>query len=161
MHHICFFDPPHLLKCIRNNLFGHDIFVAGQRVSWEYIREVFRLEIQNSVSLRTAPKRTAVHEVNEMKVMRQSVSAAILTYIYSGALKKGALPTALLLNKVDSLFDVFNSGSRLDSKIFHRAIHKDYTSPDFLRECLSRLDSIQVFGLKKQQPPSIKGWKQT
>ena len=165
-----FFDPPHLLKCIRNNLFAHDILVAGQRVSWEYIREVFRHESQNSVSLRTAPKLTAVHvnlgAFKKMKVktaaqvMSQSVSAAILTYICSGALKKDALPTALFLKKVDSLFDVFNSSSRLDSKIFRRAIHKESASLDFLRESVSWLDSIQVLGLNKQ-PPSIKGWKQS
>jgi hypothetical protein len=41
---LVFFDPPHLLKSLRNNLHAHDFIVEGKRVSWKHIRKMYELD---------------------------------------------------------------------------------------------------------------------
>ena len=163
-----FFDPPHLLKCVRNNLFAHDFVVDGETVTWRYINDMFSLDSKEGISLRSAPKITALHvnlgAFKKMKVKRaaqilsQSVSAAIMNYICAKKLPQKALATARFVKKMDSLFDIFNSSRRFDPKIFRTALHKNSLSLDFLKECLTWLDTVRVLGLKAQ-PPCINGWK--
>lgn len=35
------FDPPHLLKSIRNNLMKHNFEVSGNLIKWKYINDFF------------------------------------------------------------------------------------------------------------------------
>jgi len=167
---LAFFDPPHLLKCVRNNLHAHDFVVNGDVVSWRYIRKMYDAETdpsKSSFSMRLAPKLTDRHiflpAFSKMKVSRaaqvlsQSVYAALLSYICSGEVDRRGMPTAHFIRKMDSLFDIFNSSGRFDRKLFRQALCDDSPSLKFLREMQSMFSSLTVLGLK-QQPPCIKGW---
>ena len=178
-----FFDPPHLLKCMRNNLSAHDFAmkktkndqdtetdVESENVSWRYITQLYGIESGKPVSLRAAPKLTKKHvelgAFMKMKVKRasqvfsQSVYAALMSYVCSKELPTAAIPTASFVKQMDILFDIFNSSSKYDKKIFRKALYDGSPSLDFLREALKWLDTIEVLGVKSQ-PPSIKGWKQS
>ena len=57
---ICMYDPPHLLKNIRNNLKKTGYTVNGQKISWEHISSFYYKDI-NTGPLRYAPSLTEKH----------------------------------------------------------------------------------------------------
>jgi len=64
------FDPPHLLKTIRNNLLTKDVIFTknGQthRASWDHIKTLYELDLRNETcGLRTLPKLTEAHIIPE------------------------------------------------------------------------------------------------
>ena len=120
--------------------------------------------------LRLAPKLTQRHidlpVFSKMKVKRaaqifsNTVQAAMLTYICSGDLPSEAFYTATSLKKLDSLFDIFNSSSLLDSKPFKCALKEGSPSFDCLQMMNSTFERLTVLGLKTQ-PPCMKRWVMT
>lgn len=74
------FDPPHLLKTMRNNLITKDcIFTKNNKsyeASWDHIRRLFEFDIENESSgLRTLPKLNESHVIPE-KIKKTRVSVA-------------------------------------------------------------------------------------
>ena len=53
------YDPPHLLKYVRNNLMKHRFEVNGQIVDWKYISDFFERDSKQLVKL--APRLTLKH----------------------------------------------------------------------------------------------------
>ena len=54
-----FYDPPHLLKSIRNNLQHRDIMLDGHTISCKYIEDkLYEIESSKTITLRLAPKLT-------------------------------------------------------------------------------------------------------
>lgn len=77
------FDPPHLLKTIRNNLMTKDcIFTKDNKIykaSWDHITRLYEFDIKNeSCGLRTLPKLTEIHAITD-KIKKMSVSIAAQT----------------------------------------------------------------------------------
>jgi hypothetical protein len=171
--YLVFFDPPHLLKCLRNNLHKHDFMLHGKRISWRYIRKMFDLDCTKRIALRAAPKLTAAHidlpPFSKMKVSRaaqifsHSVYAAMMSYICAQSGEKlpvEALATADFVKQIDCLFDIFNSSSRFDSKIYKQALCEDSPSFEFLTSILNIFQEIECLDIKVQ-PPCFAGWRQT
>src|SRR6218665_1253648 len=106
------YDPPHLLKNIRNNFRKHD-FVLGsgdnrQNVSWNHVKEFY--EFDRNLPIRMAPRLTDKHldmppfasmRVNlAAQVLSHSVAAGIQTLCHLGKLDKNAehRPTAKFID---------------------------------------------------------------
>ena len=54
------FDPPHLIKCTRNNLKNYDIKLSnGQFAKWEHIEKLWKIDSSNI--LKMVPKLKAAH----------------------------------------------------------------------------------------------------
>ena len=53
------FDPPHLIKNVRNNLIKHDILSDGKIILWKHLQELYNLDKVNAVRL--VPKLTDHH----------------------------------------------------------------------------------------------------
>ena len=53
------YDPPHLIKNIRNNLLASDLQVDGKTVSWKYIKEFY--DFNSKLPIKMAPKLSAKH----------------------------------------------------------------------------------------------------
>lgn len=114
---VFFFDTPHLLKNIRNNLMKYDININGKIVQWKCIEQVYIRD--RSMKLRFAPKLTDKHVVcssfDKMciclaaQLLSRSDAAGIYTYSQLGALPTEAEETANLICQMDKLFDLFNS----------------------------------------------------
>ena len=113
------FDPPHLIKNVRNNLQKHD-FVNGQEVySWSDISKFYDFDKEQPV--RMAPKLTDKHltlpAFSSMKVklatqvLSHSVAAGISSLSTAGYLPKKSQNTAKFIEDMDRLFDIFNSKS--------------------------------------------------
>ena len=45
------YDPPHLIKNIRNNLLQTDLTVGSHSVSWNYIKEFYEFDSKMSINL--------------------------------------------------------------------------------------------------------------
>lgn len=75
------YDPPHLIKSIRNNLLNNDLefdCVEDEErkfASWEVIEQAYHMDLTHSV-YRLMPKITAEHIIKN-KVKRKKVKTAI------------------------------------------------------------------------------------
>lgn len=92
-----FYDPPHLLKGIRNNFLSKDILYDGKRASWNDILYVYDLD-SKSGHTRALPKLTADHvDPKKIKKMKVKVAAQVLS-----------ARTAAMLNYTHTLRKIFN-----------------------------------------------------
>lgn len=69
-----FFDPPHLLKGLRNNFLNKDIVWEGKRASWKDIQYIYDVDSKLGHT-RALPKLTA-HHVDPVKIKKMKVSVA-------------------------------------------------------------------------------------
>ncbi|XP_064094805.1 uncharacterized protein LOC135207146 [Macrobrachium nipponense] len=155
-----FYDTPHLLKSIRNNFKKYDIQVDGQKVSWKYIEKFF--EADSQMWLRLAPKLTASHVFNTgfdkmrvnlaAQVFSRSVAAGLFTHAALGALPQEAENTALFVNDIDELFDVFNSSCVFHFKERKCAISDSNNNINFLSEKADMLSKLTFIGTKSNIP---------
>ena len=114
------YDPPHLMKNVRNNMLRYDIIVGNDVILFDYITTLFNLE-QASV-LRFEPKLTKTHiEPNALKrmniklatqVLSHSAASAIRVYTVLDELPTDGNATADFVERVNRLFDIMNSNKR-------------------------------------------------
>ena len=161
------YDPPHLIKSIRNNLVKHNFHVSGNTVSWKYISDFYGFD--SKLPSRMAPKLTKKHiELPAFSAMRvclatqalsHTVAAGISTYVALGQLPDEALHTAEFLEAVDGLFDCFNSRNLKENKALRRPLTDGSQSSHLthLNKCTNLLQTLQV-GDATARPPCVKGW---
>ena len=135
------YDPPHLLKNIRNNLKRNGFIVDGNKIAWKHIERFYAIDA--SLPIRMAPRLTERHialpAFSSMKVslaaqvLSHSVAAGITTLcMISDKLDSEAIHTAKFLEQFNQLFDVFNSRTMAGPNNFSRGI----TAESNLKECL-------------------------
>ena len=76
-----------------------------------------------------------------------------------GLLPREAIATAKFIKLFDSLFDVFNSRSPSNAKVYRRAMTPNCSHITFLQSALRKLDETKSLGPSSIQ--CIKGWKIT
>ena len=122
------YDPPHLMKSIRNNLMKQGFKLEEKDIKWNYIVEFF--EFDRKLSIRMAPKLTDFHiklrpfasmRVNlATQVLSHSVAAGITTLCELNKLDADAVHTATFIKFFDKLFNTFNSsGARTQQQLSH------------------------------------------
>ena len=67
------------------------------------------------------------------RTLRIKMNIKLLTYVCSGDIPDEAFHTAAFIKKIDSLFDIFNSSSLLDSKLFKCAQREDSPSLYYIK----------------------------
>lgn len=149
---IYLFDPPHLIKAVRNNLLKHDFHFDGKVASWDDIKTVYHRDKQQS--LRCCPKLTQKHispnGFTKMKVkyatqvMSHTVGSTLCMYIALGALPPSAVGTAELIANMDNIFDCLNSSSLNSTKIYKKALSEDSAHHKFIDDMLPFIQSIKV-----------------
>jgi len=92
-----FYDPPHLLKNIRNNLKKLGFKFGENNVLWQHIVSFYSSD--SGSPIRMAPKLTQNH------VLSHSVAAGISTHVSLGGLPPDAMHTAHFIEKLDQLFN--------------------------------------------------------
>ena len=159
------FDPPHLLKSVRNNLMKHNFEIRGKLVKWQYISEFFEADHKQAVKL--APKLTPKH-INlppfasmrvrlAAQVLSHSVAAGIYTHVAFGAMSSDAAFTAEFIETVDALFDCFNAGSFSGPKPYRRALTVNSKQWKLLSDCKDLFLALSVVG-GRSKPPCIDGF---
>ena len=154
------YDPPHLVKCLRNNFMKYNFMFNENRVRWQHILDFYNRDSQQKLKL--APKLTdkrfnlapfatmRVHLATQ--IFSHSVAAGIYTHVSLGALEQEAEHTAQLVEMVDGLFDCFNTGNLSNAKELQRALTASSPHWDHLNLCKSAFTTLQVLGCKSKVP---------
>ncbi|KAJ8916400.1 hypothetical protein NQ315_014610 [Exocentrus adspersus] len=173
------FDPPHLLKCIRNTLYSNDasyIWRNGLQIAkWSHIRQLYELEDDDD-DYKLCHKLTDAH-VNCTKKMKVSIAAQVFSARVAAAMKSmakfgaqtgmpsEAVDTAEFLLFMDKLFDSVN-GSRINPKGGKRlrvAISSTSEHMSFWQEAITVLQSLCFHNIKRKTyvSPSVNNWVHT
>ena len=157
------YDPPHLLKNIRNNLKKNGFVVNGKEVKWIYIEQFYNFDRQNAV--RIAPKLTAKHidlppfaplrVKYAVQVLSHTVAAGLSTLIQLGVLASDAKETALFIERFDQLFNAFNSGNLRSTQRMTHGMSQKSGHKDFL---LGTLDWLKTVQSHSAHLPCLSGW---
>ena len=159
------YDPPHLLKNVRNNLKKHGFSFKGDNMCWSHIEDFYEFDKSNDI--RMAPKLTSAHidlppfspmRVNlAAQVLSSTVAAGLNTLVTFDKLPKEAASTAKMIKQFDSLFNCFNSRSVKSSQPFGHAFSASSGHIEFLKECFEYLGDLSV--PSGQKIHCIRGWK--
>lgn len=163
----CMFDPPHLIKSTRNNLQKYMIKVNNKLIKWSHIKSFY--DKDSSLPIRMCPKLTNKHLVltnfSKMRVnlatqvLSHGVAAGIMTHVSLGSLPKEAVHTAEFIERMDQLFDCFNSGTLVNILKPHRAaISPTSIHMKFLTDCKDWINTWVPVG-NRSELYFINGWK--
>ncbi|KAJ3639212.1 hypothetical protein Zmor_004081 [Zophobas morio] len=172
-----FFDFPHLLKGLRNNMLNYDVKFRWKNeeeiAMWDHIEQLYDLDCSVDADFRMLPKLTDAHikrdQIKKMKVKNAAqvfshkVQSSMRALVHHGrdVLPKAAIGTANFILFVDKLFDSVN-GSCIepkDGKILRRATTAKTEHMLFWDEAIKVLQSIKFFGRKKEfVPPTVTNW---
>ena len=159
------YDPPHLLKNIRNNLIKSNYKYDDVEVKWEYVLDFYNKD--KDMSIRMAPKLTQKHvalppftamRVNiAAQTLSHSVAAGIQTLCALNYLPEDASATAEFIETMDQLFNTFNSASTKSTHKFKHALSNSSGHLSFLDSCLRFLSKLKTNN--GASIPCIVGWQ--
>ncbi|CAK1584401.1 unnamed protein product [Parnassius mnemosyne] len=179
-----FFDPPHLLKGLRNNFLNKDIIWEEKTASWKDIEFIFDLDSKLGHT-RALPKLTA-HHVDRQKIKKMKVSVAAqvfsartaamlkytnaLNYFHTANSDATMATTAEVVEFFDTLFDSVNGypGGVQRGKL-RRAVKQNSQHHTFWIEAINKIkkmvfvDTSSKHATKAGKPrlvrvPSQQGW---
>ena len=159
------YDPPHLLKNIRNNFKRHVFLWKGNEIKWKYVSDFYDFDKGNKIRL--APKLTDAHiEVPPFKTMRVNLAAQVLSHsvaagIYTlsqlKVLPKEAEATAEFIENMDQLFNAFNSKSIHSKQNFGHTLSSTSGHIEFLKSSLQFMEELTL--MSPTVIYCITGWK--
>lgn len=94
------------------------------------------------------------------QVLSNSVSKGILTHVALNDMPPAATFTADFIEKMDCLFNIFNSTQLSDAMIFKRALTDSSPAWEFLEKMTSYLKNLVFQNQRKISPLCVKGWIQ-
>ena len=160
------YDPPHLVKSVRNNLASSGFTVDGSEIKWDYITQFFAED--STRQIRVAPKVSQKHVdltgFSKMRVylatqiLSHSVAVGITMMVEAGKLPDEASATAEFIEVMDNLFNVFNSSGLADAHEMRRALKKDSPHHSYLAKCADLFSRLKPSG-KEKSLPCIEGWR--
>lgn len=161
-----FYDAPHLLKSLRNNLRKYDLKVQDNIVSWRYIEQFYAKDREQGIRL--APKLADHHlekrGFSDMKVkyaaqiLSRTVAAGVYTHAALGYLPNEAVYTGECIQNIDMLFDAFNSSSMYHYKETCNALTATSSHMTFLDDMKKYLSSWEFLKPPRVQIHCVKGW---
>ena len=164
VYHI--YDPPHLLKNIRNNLKSSGFTVNGKQIEWGYIGQFYDRDCRRRI--RMAPRLTHKHlnlpAFTNMRVryatqvLSHSVAAGIFSMVELGAMDEDAEATADFCEKFDQLFNALNSATVKSSQPWRGALSETSGHKKFLLETREWLLSIESGSKSSSRLPCLIGW---
>ena len=116
---VVLFDPPHMIKLIRNSLASLKFLKIGsQKISWHYFEELFLLQIKTGLHL--ANKLTKCHVEWESKQMKVSYATRLFSLSIAAPLDycrdvlklpqfEGSEATSGFCRIMDTIFNIMNS----------------------------------------------------
>lgn len=159
-----YFDPPHLIKALRNNLIQCELRWDAQKASWRDIESFYESDIKRNNRL--APKLTKCHiqptSFEKMRVkfatqiISSTVAASLETYVSLGALPLEAMGTAYLLDKFDKCFDIFNSSTFDTPKLHSKPFQGNSMQNEFLSEMIYFLSKLAVYNRSTGKRVNVK-----
>ncbi|XP_063911164.1 uncharacterized protein LOC135128200 [Zophobas morio] len=178
------FDPPHLLKSMRNNLLTKDLLYVDKagverRASWSFFEKAYGLDQTLGDNLRMMPKITIDHvkpnlRGKKMKVRyaSQVFSRSVSSFInlcssrtFGGILPPDAQYTSDLFMFMDSVFDSVNGGfGDCGGKNLRKLVGvKNYHHTCWLegKRMFSNMRFVPRKAGDRAKPPVLQGWYRT
>jgi len=154
------YDPPHLLKCLRNNLMKYDFQIDDRKVSWQYIVDFYQRDSKQK--LRLAPRLSDRH-LNlppfagmrvrlAAQIFSHSVAAGMYTHVALNAMPADATFTAEFIEMIDGWFDCFNTGNLLNAKELRRGLTSSSPHWEHLKLCKSLFMKLKIVGCRSKVP---------
>ena len=160
------FDPPHLIKNIRNNFKKSGFTLNSESIKWEYVEQFFKMD--SRLPIHMAPKLTTKHlDLPPFTAMRVRLATQLLSHSVAVGISvmcsmkhidEDAMATASFIEKMDSLFDAFNSSSLSNSKKMRTAIRSGSPHISFIKECMQMMSHLKQAGTVTTLP-CIEGWQ--
>jgi hypothetical protein len=169
------FDPPHLIKSTRNNLYKHIIIFDNKEARWSHIATFYEHDSKQYFKL--APKLTDIHiTLPAFTNMSVKIAAQVLSHTVSAALQTHAsfsgktLPpeachTAEFCKIMNDLFDSVNSYNLKDDNKFKCTITEMSCHMNYYKNMITWFSNLRVKNCKSKfitsQIKCIKGWQIT
>ena len=161
------FDPPHLIKSIRNGLSKGFMF-ENNKVSMEVIQKCY--DIKSNSKLPLAPKLNIKHiqlkSFSKMRVnlacelLSNSVALGIETLVIVKLIEGDALYTSHFCKFFNNLFDIFNSSLSNKNIVYKNPLNNNIDSITFLQNSVNILNNIKYCDNKyTDQLPCLLGWR--
>ena len=160
-----FYDPPHLLKNVRNNLKKCNFEMNGKIISWKHIVDFYNFDkaqpIQMAPKLKdkhiNLPPFTAMRVNLAAQVLSHSVAAGLATMVTFKKLPSDAIHTAHFVEHFDALFNTFNSFALKSTQRLRHAFNDSSGHHAFLRDSSNFLATIKTVNGKEL--PCLFGWR--
>ena len=154
------YDPPHLLKNVRNNFVKQGFVVNKKAIEWRYVTQFYAFDRANAI--RMAPKLLDKHinlppfaamRVNlAAQILSHSVAAGVSTLCTLGHLDADAKYTATFIEMFDQLCNSLKSSQK-----FRHALQNGSGHVAFLKDAMKFIESVQLASGRKL--PCLIGWK--
>ena len=159
------YDPPHLLKNVRNNFMKSNYKYDSTKIKWEYVVDIYNID--KAMAIRMAPKLTDKHiTLPPFTAMRVNLAAQTLSHSVAAGINTlctvkddfpdDASAAAEFIETFDQLFNAFNSSSIKSSHKHKNALSENSGHIPFLESCLIFLSKIRTLG--NAVIPCIVGW---
>lgn len=162
------YDPPHLLKSLRNNLKRTGFIHSGAMVAdWAHIQEFYKKDSRLPIRLahKLSTKHIFLSSFSAMRVrlaaqvLSHTVAAGITSMVSFKAMPQEAKGTAEFVQRADKLFNCFNSKAKLESGPMKGALSAESKHSTFLKDCQAWLKTVSL--RNGRQVPSLEGWKRS
>lgn len=180
MEVIPLYDPPHLIKCIRNNLLDKDlkfdVGIAGEKerkfASWKDIITLYEIDVFGLQNERFLPKLTDRH-VYPNKIKRMKIKNAVQVYSLAVSSRLDALAggrarntslrsrqvpwegrnTAVITSFFNKLMDAFNGKLNKDQHCQYRTVMTDNSFHiQFFKEAVEKLGLMRYVSCETKRP---------
>jgi hypothetical protein len=159
------YDPPHLVKNVRNNFKKHGFTIDGKHILWRHLREFYNAD--SSKQIHMAPKLTKTHIDLPMfstlrvrfatQVLSHSVASGIAFMAQWDIIDKEAEHTATFIENMDQLFNCFNSKSLSSTAKMRHAFTATSGHKEYLTKMVKWIKSIRCN--TKRPLPCLAGWE--
>lgn len=163
------FDPPHLIKCIQNNLMKYTFRFGQYTVKWQDTVAVYNKD--KELPIWAAPKLTFKHirpnTFTKVKVkyatqiLSHTVAASLCMHVSIGGLPSSGMGTAECISKFDILFDSVNVSIIHSQKSLKCSLTQTSPHLSFFERAISFIKSIKIFQGDEEVTGRIKclnGW---
>ena len=148
------YDPPHLIKNVRNNPKKHGFIVEDHHVDWRYICEFHEQDASKPTKLAhkltrkhlDLPPFTPLRVKLATQVLSHSVATGMKVMAEWGIINANAVYKAEFLESFDQLFNAFNSSTLRSPSTMQHAFSSTSGHVEFLMEKLEWLASIKSKG---------------
>ena len=161
------YDPPHLIKNVRNNFKKHGFTIDKDLISWKHVEEFFHAD--SSKPIRLAPRLTKTHlDLPPFTPMRVKLATQVLSHSVASGMaflaQWGIIPdeakhTSDFIEQMDQLFNCFNSMTLTSKSYMRHAISSSSGHVEHLKQKLTWLKKVK--SNSKRVPPCLSGWEMT
>lgn len=148
------FDPPHMLKCIRNSLGKYRQFHSnGKLISWRYIERLETYRVNNNFVSHKLTKAHIQWNKNQMNVRlaAQTFSRSVANSIdylrnEEHVMFSNSAETIKFISCINDLFDIFNAKHSDSTSKFRRGLSSDSATEifDFLNYASDYIKSLRI-----------------